>query len=340
MAFKLDNLMAKGADLEGNKSTPKLRENPPITQAVEGRKVRVKGRIVEVNPNQKLKLPSGEIELVLKYVPISECAVWSNNSRLFKKLTAEKVADILPSIADAGVIDPLIARPLEEGYEIIDGSRRLFAANIAQLDAVPIYCGNISDEDARYLTVISNNGERLSPYEIGQFAIAESQSETSPFKEDQDLWSHIGVSRSAFYRAKNIARLPDYVLAIFDDLNDIPSFLGDELYREIEVYLRKNDYAALQKYFSTAGKGDKTTGKIISQMLLWLKRQTASNKPKKGAGRSVALKNTEGEVVLKHTRTKKDGLKIEFMSDDGDLQKTLLEFAKNLAGCGEVPTRD
>lgn len=61
------------------------------------------------------------------------------------------------SISQFGVLAPLIARPRPEGgYEIISGHRRKHAAELANLDTVPVIVRNMEDDAATILMVDSN----------------------------------------------------------------------------------------------------------------------------------------------------------------------------------------
>ena len=72
------------------------------------------------------------------------------------------------SIAQYGVLAPLIARPSPDGdgYEIISGHRRQYAAKLAGLDALPVIVRDMDDDAATILMVDSNlQREHISPSE-------------------------------------------------------------------------------------------------------------------------------------------------------------------------------
>lgn len=71
------------------------------------------------------------------------------------------------SIAQYGVLAPLIARPRPEGgYEIISGHRRQYAAKLAGLDTLPVIVRQMSDDAAVILMVDSNlQREHILPSE-------------------------------------------------------------------------------------------------------------------------------------------------------------------------------
>ncbi|MDX1653760.1 MAG: ParB/RepB/Spo0J family partition protein [Candidatus Competibacteraceae bacterium] len=75
----------------------------------------------------------------------------------------EELAD---SIRAQGVIQPIVVRPVEDGYEIIAGERRWRAAALAQLDTIPAVVRQLSDRAALALALIENiQREDLNPLE-------------------------------------------------------------------------------------------------------------------------------------------------------------------------------
>lgn len=75
----------------------------------------------------------------------------------FKVVDDEAMLRTTESIAQYGVLTPLIARPLEDGgYEIISGHRRAHAAEMAGLTEVPVLVRDMDDDAATVLMVDSN----------------------------------------------------------------------------------------------------------------------------------------------------------------------------------------
>ena len=70
------------------------------------------------------------------------------------------------SIAQYGVLSPLLARPVEDGYEIVSGHRRRVAALRLGLDKLPVLVREMTDDEAVILMVDSNiQRENLLPSE-------------------------------------------------------------------------------------------------------------------------------------------------------------------------------
>ena len=85
----------------------------------------------------------------------------------FKVVDDEAMLRTTESIAQYGVLTPLIARPLEDGsYEIISGHRRAHAAELAGLTEVPVLVRQMDDDAATVLMVDSNlQRENILPSE-------------------------------------------------------------------------------------------------------------------------------------------------------------------------------
>ena len=78
----------------------------------------------------------------------------------------EELQALCDSIREYGVLSPLLARPTEDGYEIVSGHRRKAAALRLGLDKLPVLVRNMTDDEAIILMVDSNiQRENLLPSE-------------------------------------------------------------------------------------------------------------------------------------------------------------------------------
>lgn len=98
-------------------------------------------------------------------IPVRELIPFKNHP--FKVLDDEAMLRTTESIAEYGVLTPLIARPLDNGrYEIISGHRRAHAAELAGLSEVPVLVRDMDDDAATVLMVDSNlQRENILPSE-------------------------------------------------------------------------------------------------------------------------------------------------------------------------------
>ena len=101
----------------------------------------------------------------VQQIPIDALHPFTNHP--FKVLDDEAMTRTVESIAQYGVLAPLIARPRPEGgYEIISGHRRQYAAKLAGLKTLPVIVRQMSDDAAVILMVDSNlQRENILPSE-------------------------------------------------------------------------------------------------------------------------------------------------------------------------------
>ena len=102
----------------------------------------------------------------MQQIPIDELHQFTNHP--FKVVDDEAMTRTVESIAQFGVLAPLIARPRPDGdgYEIISGHRRQYAAKLAGLETLPVIVRDMDDDAATILMVDSNlQREHISPSE-------------------------------------------------------------------------------------------------------------------------------------------------------------------------------
>ena len=110
--------------------------------------------------------------------------------------------ELAESIRSQGVMQPILVRPVDGGYEIIAGERRFRAARLAGLDEVPVLVKAVADEAAAVMALIENiQREDLNPLEEAQGL----QRLVSEFQLTHEQAAQaVGRSRSA---ASNLLRL-------------------------------------------------------------------------------------------------------------------------------------
>lgn len=102
----------------------------------------------------------------VQQIPIDELHPFTNHP--FKVVDDDAMTRTVESIAQFGVLAPLIARPRPDGdgYEIISGHRRQYAARLAGLETLPVIVRNMDNDAATILMVDSNlQREHISPSE-------------------------------------------------------------------------------------------------------------------------------------------------------------------------------
>jgi ParB family chromosome partitioning protein len=150
-------------------------------------------------------------EAELRRVPVELIRPSPNQPR--KRFDPESISALARSMADAGVIQPLIVRPLADGrYELIAGERRWRAAREAKLEAVPVLIRD-EDETRRLQTALIENmaREQLNPIDEAR-ACAALVDELGLSKEE--LGRRLGRSRVAISNLIRLLDLPDEALEL------------------------------------------------------------------------------------------------------------------------------
>ena len=112
--------------------------------------------------------------------------------------TPEQLAELVDSIKEHGIIQPLIVRETQNGkYELIAGERRWRASGILGLSTVPAIIREASDKDVLELALIENlQRENLSPLEE---AAGYMRLKTEFRMKQGDIAKRVGKSRAAVY---------------------------------------------------------------------------------------------------------------------------------------------
>ena len=100
----------------------------------------------------------------VRSIPIQELTGFRNHP--FQVKDNEELQALCDSIREYGILSPLLARPVEHGYEIVSGHRRRAAALKLGLETLPVLVREMTDDEATILMVDSNiQRENLLPSE-------------------------------------------------------------------------------------------------------------------------------------------------------------------------------
>ena len=168
----------------------------------------------------------------VRKIPIDDLHPFTNHP--FKVLDDEAMTRTVESIAQYGVLAPLIARPRPDGdgYEIISGHRRQYAAKLAGLDTLPVIVRQMSDDAAVILMVDSNlqrehilPSERAFAYKMKLEALKNqgTRSDLTSDQVGQKLWSveqvasDAGESKTQIQRFIRLTNLVPELLDMVDE---------------------------------------------------------------------------------------------------------------------------
>ena len=168
----------------------------------------------------------------VQQIPIDALHPFTNHP--FKVLDDEAMTRTVESIAQYGVLAPLIARPRPDGdgYEIISGHRRQYAAKLAGLDTLPVIVRQMSDDAAVILMVDSNlqrehilPSERAFAYKMKLEALKNQGARSdltssqigTKLRADEKVAQDSGDSRNQVQRYIRLTNLVPELLAMVDE---------------------------------------------------------------------------------------------------------------------------
>jgi ParB family chromosome partitioning protein len=106
----------------------------------------------------------------MKNISLRKIVIGNYQPRKKGKITLDTISDLVLSIKEKGVLQPIIVRDLgDETYKVIAGERRYLAAKEANLQEIPCVIKNVNEQDAFAIALIENiQREQLSLLEVSE----------------------------------------------------------------------------------------------------------------------------------------------------------------------------
>ncbi len=131
------------------------------------------------------------------------------------RLDEARLDELTSSIRDNGVLQPVLVRPLRDGYQLIAGERRLMAAQRAGLLRVPVVVRDAPDDRLLELALVENiQREQLNPIEEAQ--AYQKLMETVRCTQEE-LAAKLGRERSTVANTLRLLKLPPPVRSLVAD---------------------------------------------------------------------------------------------------------------------------
>lgn len=153
-----------------------------------------------------------------------------------RQFDAESLAELVASVRERGVLQPLLVRRVGDGYELIAGERRFRAAQESGLADVPAIVMDVSDREALEIALVENlqrSDLNLIEEAEGYRALAEKFAMTQ-----DDIARRVGKARPTIANALRLLDLPDSVKRLVAERRLSPghakALLGIEIPRERE----------------------------------------------------------------------------------------------------------
>ena len=151
-----------------------------------------------------------------KVVTLRISEIEPNRDQPRKTFDEAALADLADSIAQHGVLQPLLVRPLARGgYQLVAGERRWRASRLAGLTEVPVVVREMSDQEAAELALIENlQRQDLNPMEeaLGYRTLMEQYGMTQ-----EEAARAVNKSRPAVANALRLLNLPEELAEMVRD---------------------------------------------------------------------------------------------------------------------------
>ena len=150
----------------------------------------------------------------------------------FKVMEDEEMERLKESIRESGVLIPALARPTENGYELISGHRRLAACRALGMSTMPVIVRNLTDEEA-IITMVDSNlqrehilpSEKAFAYKMKYDALKRSPGRPSKnscqlgakYRTDQEIANDASDSARQIQRYIRLTKLTPDILKLVDE---------------------------------------------------------------------------------------------------------------------------
>ena len=150
----------------------------------------------------------------------------------FKVMEDEEMERLKESIRESGVLIPALARPTEDGYELISGHRRLTACRALGMSTMPVIVRNLTDEEA-IITMVDSNlqrehilpSEKAFAYKMKYDALKRSPGRPSKnscqlgakYRTDQEIANDASDSARQIQRYIRLTNLIPDILKLVDE---------------------------------------------------------------------------------------------------------------------------
>jgi ParB family chromosome partitioning protein len=234
---------------------------------------------------------------------------------------SEELEQLSESIRAQGVLQPLLVRKQDVGYELVAGERRLRAAKMAGLKSIPVLLKDVSNTEMLEIAIVENiQRENLNPIEeaeayhrlITEFGLTQEQAS-----------SRVGKSRSAVANFLRLRQLPDQIKESIThgelSMGHARALLG----ADNSVHQNAAWRAIIRKSLSVRQTEDLVKRLRSANAVVQQKKSTSEDRHLISVADNLSRRF--GTKVQIRRRGKKGKLEIEFYSND-DLDRLLEIF--------------
>lgn len=242
-------------------------------------------------------------------IPLSKIKANPNQPR--KDFDDSKMEELISSIREKGILQPIAVRELKNGnYEIIAGERRFRAAKSVGLDSIPAYILSVSNESEIMEYALIENIQRvdLDPIEESEaFALLKSKYNLS----QKEISKRVGKSRSLIANSLRLLKLPS---SIKKDIKNNKLTMGHAI--SLLSLKNKTQMLAIANRIINNKLSVRNTEEIVSKM------NSASNKKIKNgkSSKSQFLNELESKLIHKY------GTKVSILYNKSNKGKIIFEY--------------
>jgi len=226
-----------------------------------------------------------------------------------KDFNQEELQNLVNSIKEHGIIQPLVVIKKDNNYQLVAGERRLRAAKIIKLSQVPAIIRRAEDLEKLELSLIENiQRQDLNPVEEAE-AYTKLNADFNLTQEE--IARRVGRKRSTIANILRVLQLPDEIKKALAE-NKIT--LG-----HAKVILEASDSITQLKIFQKIIEGNMTVkdaSREIRKIQVSAHQRTLANKEAKILEWEDKLRNFFGQKVLINKKGGRGSLTIEFFSEE------------------------
>ncbi len=250
-----------------------------------------------------------DYEKDVKIIKITQ--IEPNKSQPRSEFDEEKLQALADSIAEYGVLQPIVVKLNKNGfYTIIAGERRWRAARIAKLKEMPAIVKNYNEQSEKEVALIENlQRENLNAIEeaLGIQELMDLYGMTQ-----EDVAKKIGKSRSAVANSVRLLRLPDGVKKHIKDgalsmghARALLSLENDAVAEEVAKKIIQEDFSVRQtesyiKTLLTVKKQKKVT-KQQEEIARYIKSLEQTLSSELGTKIKIVNKNNKGKIEIPYS---------------------------------------
>ncbi len=271
--------------------------------------------------NKKANLGKGLEALISQYstdkdsnyindaIPLSKIKANPNQPR--KDFDDSKMEELISSVREKGILQPIAVRELKNGdYEIIAGERRYRAAQSAGLKSIPAYILSVSSDSEIMEYALIENIQRvdLDPIEESEaFALLKSKYNLS----QKEISKRVGKSRSLIANSLRLLKLPS---SIKKDIKNNKLTMGHAI--SLLGLKNKTQMLAIANRIINSKLSVRNTEDIVSKI-----NSTSNKKIKtKKSSKSQLINDLESKLIHKF------GTKVSILNNKSNKGKIVFEY--------------